>query len=161
MKRDRFLIAILIGIAVLIVVSLTLFFIRRGETHYSGENTPEGVIQDYVLALQKKDYEKAYGFLAEDTKYRKPDFDEFREFFTTSFESYSRAGLTIGTKSITGDKSFVTVIVQRSYGGPFNDISRSHETVDLVKQNGDWKIHEFPNPFWGYSWYENDYQYKY
>lgn len=159
MKHDRFLITILIGIACIAIVSIVLFYSRRDDNQYSGENTPEGVIQDYVLALQKKEFEKAYEFLAEDVNKRKPEFDEFREFFITSIESYNRAGLTVGTSSITGDKAFVTVIIQRNYGGPFNDVSRSHETVDLVNQNGNWKIRGFAYPFWGHSWYEDTYKY--
>ena len=154
MKRDNFLIGILIGIALIVVVALTLFFLRRGEAKYADETTPEGVIQNYVLALQKKDFEKAYGYLASDEKM--PEFGEFREYFITSFESYNRAGLTFGTSSTTDDTAFVTVIVQQNYGGPFNDVSRMHETVDLIKQDGNWRIKNFPHPFWGYNWYENN-----
>lgn len=153
MKIDRFLIGILVGIGLLVIIALTLFFMRRGEAQYTSENTPQGIIQNYVLALQKKDFEKAYGYLAEAKG--KPDFGPFREFFVTSFESYNRAGLTFGTSSITGDSAFVTVIIQQNFGGPFNEMSRNHETVDLVKQNDEWKIKRFPNPFWGYDWYDN------
>lgn len=158
MKRDRFLISILAGIAIIAILSIVLFVTRSSETRYTGENSPEGIIQDYVLALQKKEFEKAYEFLADDKENEKPEFDEFREFFITSFESYSRAGLSVGTSSITGDRAFVTVIIQRSYGGPFNEISRMHETVDLEKEDGIWKIRNFPHPFWGYDWYDNDYK---
>jgi len=157
LKLDRFLIGILIGIGVLVIVALSLFFMRRGEAHYTAEDTPEGIIQNYILALQKKNFEKAYGYLAEDKA--KPDFARFREFFVTSFESYNRAGLTFGTSSITGDTAFVTVVIQRNYGGPFNELSREHETVDLVRQNGQWKIRKFPNPFWGYDWDDENFKY--
>jgi hypothetical protein len=153
LKKDRFLIGILIGIGVLVFAALLLFFLRRGEAQYTTEDTPQGLIQNYVLALQKKDYEKAYGYLAEAEG--KPDFSKFREFFVSSFESYNRAGLTFGTSSTTGDSAFVTVIIQQNYGGPFTETSRNHETVDLLKQGGAWKIRRFPYPFWGYDWYEN------
>lgn len=154
MKLDRFLVGILIGIGVLVIVALTLFFLRRGEARYSPEDTPEGIIQNYVLALQKKDFEKAYGYLSGEKN--KPEFAAFREFFIASFESYNRAGLTFGTSSITSDSAFVTVIIQQSYGGPFNELSRNHETVDLVRQEGIWKIRKFPYPFWGYDWYQEN-----
>jgi hypothetical protein len=153
LKLDRFLIGILIGIGLLVVAALMLFFLRRGEAQYTAENTPQGIIQNYVLALQKKDFEKAYGYLAEAEG--KPAFSQFREYFVSSFESYNRAGLTFGTSSETGATAFVTVIIQQNFGGPFNELSRNHETVDLVKQNDIWKIRKFPNPFWGYDWYEN------
>lgn len=155
MKQDRFLTGILIGIGILVVAALILFSMRRSEARYTTDNTPEGVIQNYVLALQKKEYEKAYAYLQEGKN--KPDFSTFREFFITSFESYNRAGLTFGTSSITGDSAFVTVIIQQNYGGPFNELSRNHETVDLTRQNGEWKIRKFPYPFWGYDWYEDKY----
>jgi hypothetical protein len=154
LKLDRFLAGILIGIGVLVIAALSLFFMRRGEARYAAEDRPEGIIQNYVLSLQKKDFEKAYGYLSEGKG--KPDFATFREFFITSFESYNRAGLTFGTSSITGDSAFVTVIIQQNYGGPFNELSRNHETVDLVRQEGIWKIRKFPYPFWGYDWYQDN-----
>jgi len=153
LKQDRFLIGILIGIGLLVAAALILFFMRRGEAQYTSENTPQGIIQNYVLALQKKDFEKAYGYLAEAEG--KPKFNLFREFFVSSFESYNRAGLTFGTSSETGDTAFVTVIIQQNYGGPFSEMSRNNQTVDMVKQNDIWKIRRFPYPFWGYDWYEN------
>jgi hypothetical protein len=153
LKIDRFLVGILVGIGLLVIVALALFFMRRGEAQYTSENTPQGIIQNYVLALQKKDFEKAYGYLADE--YGKPEFGKFRDYFVTSFESYNRAGLTFGTSSQSGDTAFVTVVIQQNFGGPFNEMSRNHETVDLVNQDGKWKIKRFPNPFWGYDWYDN------
>jgi hypothetical protein len=153
LKLDRFLIGILVGIGVLVIAALLLFFMRRGEAKYVDEITPQGIIQNYVLALQKKDFEKAYGYLAEEEG--KPEFGQFRDSFISSFDSYNRAGLTFGTSSETGETAFVTVSIQQNYGGPFNEMSRSHESVDLTKQNGNWKIRRFPYPFWGYDWYEN------
>jgi hypothetical protein len=155
LKQDRFLTGILIGIGILVIAALVLFAMRRSEARYTSEDTPEGVIQNYVLALQKKEYEKAYTYLQEGKN--KPEFSSFREYFITSFESYNRAGLTFGTSSITSDSAFVTVIIQQNYGGPFNELSRNHETVDLTRQNGQWKIRKFPYPFWGYDWYEDKY----
>jgi hypothetical protein len=155
LKLDRFLTGILIGIGVIVIIALTLFFVRRGEARYVSEDTPEGVIQNYVLALQKKDFEKAYTYLYDGKK--KPEFNNFREFFITSFESYNRSGLSFGTSSITGDSALVTVIIQRNYGGPFTEISRNQDTADLIRQDGLWKIKRFPNPFWGYDWYGNNY----
>jgi hypothetical protein len=153
LKIDRFLIGILVGIGVLVVASLTLFFLRRGETNYTTDPSPKGTIQNYVLALQKKDFEKAYGYLYEAEG--KPKLGSFRDTFVSNFENYSRSGVTFGTSSETGDTAFMTVTVQQSYNGPFNEMSRSHDSVDLVKQNGEWKIKKFPYPFWGYDWYEN------
>ncbi|HEX7555256.1 MAG TPA: hypothetical protein VF338_01435, partial [Leptolinea sp.] len=77
MKQDRFLVGILIGIGVLVIVALSLFFIRRGAFQYTDDTTPEGTIRNYMLALQKRDFEKAYSYLAEGEF--KPDFNAFNE----------------------------------------------------------------------------------
>ena len=65
MKQDCFLTGILIGIGVLIVAALVVFFTRQSQPTYSGQNTPDGVVHDYVLAILNKDYPKAYGYLAD------------------------------------------------------------------------------------------------
>ena len=64
MKQDRFLIAILAGIGLLVVAAFVLFFVRQSNLNYVSDDTPEGVVQNFVLALHKGDYEKAYAYLA-------------------------------------------------------------------------------------------------
>ena len=51
MKQDRFLTGILIGIAVLVVIALAVFFLRQDNLVYAAEDTPAGVVQNYVVAL--------------------------------------------------------------------------------------------------------------
>src|SRR5512146_670980 len=79
MRQDRFLMGILIGIGVLIVAALVVFFTRQNQASYVAENTPDGVVHNYVLAILNKDYQKAYGYLADLD--HKPTFAEFRQAF--------------------------------------------------------------------------------
>ena len=65
MKQDRFLIGILVGVAVLVVVAVGVFFLRQNDQTYIAEDTPDGVVHNYVLAIQLGDYDRAYGYLAE------------------------------------------------------------------------------------------------
>ena len=65
MKQDRFLTGILIGIAVLIVAALVVFFTRRDAGSYAAESTPDGVVHNYVLAILNKDYTRAHSYLAD------------------------------------------------------------------------------------------------
>jgi hypothetical protein len=65
MKQDRFLTGILIGIAVLVVIALVVFFLRQNSQSYISEESPEGVVHNYVLAVLNDDYEKAYDYLAD------------------------------------------------------------------------------------------------
>ncbi|MBW2589509.1 MAG: hypothetical protein JRD71_02105, partial [Deltaproteobacteria bacterium] len=67
MKKDRFLIGILVGIGVLITAALVVFFTRQGDGQtYMQESTPDGVVHNYVLALQQGDFQKAYGYLSDE-----------------------------------------------------------------------------------------------
>ena len=69
MKQDKFLTGILIGVGMLVLLALVLFFTRQDKRDYLAEDAPEGVAHNYVLAVLNKDYEKAYGYLA-DLKYK-------------------------------------------------------------------------------------------
>ena len=57
MKQDRFLIGILVGIGVLVVIALALFFTRRDQQEYVADDTPEGVVHNYALAVFREEYE--------------------------------------------------------------------------------------------------------
>ena len=94
MKQDRFLVGILVGIGVLVVVALALFFTRQDKQEYVPDDTPEGVVRDYVLAIYKDDYEKAYAYLAETDN--KPTYNEFRQAFFNNYVNPSNAGLELG-----------------------------------------------------------------
>jgi len=76
MKQDRFLLGILVGIGILVVIALVLFFVRQDKQEYVMDDVPEGVVHNYALALYQGDYQKAYGYLAE--REDKPTYEEFR-----------------------------------------------------------------------------------
>ena len=152
MKTDRFLWVLLIGVCLLVVAALALFFLRRESQVYGAGDTPEGVVRNYALALQKLDYARAYALLqdAED----KPDFERFRVFFLTRAADPSSVALSIQGSSITGDQAVVDVVVIYNNSGPFVDTNRSPGSALLVRDaSGAWKIASVPYPFWGYDWY--------
>ncbi|NTW11971.1 MAG: hypothetical protein HGA30_01525, partial [Anaerolineales bacterium] len=103
MKQDRFLTGILIGIGVLVVVALAVFFTRQDTQTYMAEDTPEGVVHNYVLAVLDKDYEKAYGYLA-DLEY-KPTYEEFRRPFLNGYVNPNNTAVDIGESEIDGDEA--------------------------------------------------------
>ena len=152
MKPDRFLWALLIGIGVLGVAAVALFFLRRGGQEYGPEDTPENVVRNYALALQKLDYARAYALLQDAEG--KPDFERFRLYFLTRAADPSSVGLAIQGSAITGDQAVVDVVVIYTDSGPFVDANRSPGSALLVRDgSGAWKIASLPYPFWGYDWY--------
>ncbi len=153
MRQDRFLMGILVGIALLVLAALAVFFTRQDQGSYVSEGTPDGVVHNYVLALLRKDYQKAYSYLADLDN--KPTFSQFRQAFAVGRLMPGQAGIKIGAVSITGDDASVEVSMVYSPGGPFSSGDSNIGTAQLVRQNGLWKISAMPAyNLWDYSWYQ-------
>ena len=153
MKQDRFLIGILIGIAVLVIIALTVFFSRKDNLDYVADDTPEGVVQNYVVALHKRDFEKAYGYLAD--LENKPTLEQFHQSFLNHSIDPVNAGLEVGKAEISGDSASVSLGIIYSPREPFSSGYRNTEYAQLVRQNDAWKIKQMPYNFWAYDWYQS------
>jgi len=153
MRQDRFLIGILAGIGLLVVLSVTLFFLRRGTLDYGPEDTPAGVTRNYIVALKKGDFDRAYGFLANIEN--KPDAFAFRQSFQQFQGSeIASTGIEIGDTSMEAARAFVLVSMVHSGNGLFDNVYRDQQSAELVLQDGMWKIKAAPYPFWNFSWTE-------
>src|SRR5215218_6059695 len=118
MKQDRFLTGILIGIGVLIIAALAVFFTRKDSQTYIADNTPEGVVHNYVLAVLKKDYQKAYGYLADLD--HKPTYEQFRDAFLKGSVNPNNSGVDVGKSEISGDTASVEVAMIYNQSDPFS-----------------------------------------
>jgi len=152
MKQDRFLTGILIGIAVLIVVALTVFFTHKNDLNYVSDATPEGVVQNYVVALHKRDFDKAYTYLADLPN--RPTLELFRQAFLDHNIDPSNVGLEIGKSEISGETASISLGVIYSPSDPFSSGYRTTDYAQLVRQKGDWKIKQLSSNFWAYDWYQ-------
>lgn len=152
MARDRFLLIILLVIVALAALAVGLFFLRQGQQDYVSDDTPQGVVRNYVLALEKKDFQRAYGYLREGQG--KPDFERFRQDFLARQLDISGTGVRIGETQPSGDDVLVALVVIRGGGGPFSDVYRESNSAVLTRDAaGAWKIYSMPYPYWGYDWY--------
>jgi hypothetical protein len=152
MKQDRFLTGILVGIGLLVVVALAVFFTRKDGQTYVSDGTPEGVVHNYVLATLNRDYEKAYSYLA-DLDY-KPTYADFRRAFLNGEVNPQNQAVDIGASEITGDTATVELQLISGSSDPFSTDYRNIQTADLVKQDGAWKLTLMPQyNFWGYEWF--------
>jgi len=153
MRQDRFLTGILIGIVVLIAAALIVFFTRRNEATYMPEATPDGVVHNYVLAILNKDYQKAYGYLADLDN--KPTFSQFRQAFAVGRLMPDNSGIKVGSASVTGDDATVEVNMVFTPSDPFSSSPTNVGVAQLVRQKGAWKISSMPTyNLWDYSWYQ-------
>jgi len=153
MRQDRFLVGILIGIGVLIVAALAIFFTRGDTQTYVSEDSPEGVTHNYVVAVLNKDYEKAYTYLAELDN--KPTYEQFRDSFIKGVINPDNAAIDIGRSEITGDTASVEVALIYNPSDPFSTGYRDVQRAVLVMQGGAWKLSSMPTYyFWDYNWYQ-------
>jgi hypothetical protein len=152
MRQDRFLLIVILAITGLVMLSLVIFFIRGGSQEYSLESGPSGVVRNYLLALQKGDYPRAYAYLAE--QQGKPDFERFQSDFLTLKREISNVSLQLGSVEQTGEQALVFLTIIHSGNGPFGDVWREDTNALLTSDGtGSWKITRMPYPFWGTSWY--------
>ncbi len=150
MKQDKFLLGILIGIGVLIVVSLVVFFNRQKQVAYMPDADPASVVHNYVLALQQGDFQRAYAYLADMPG--KPGPSSFPQHFISGKLDISKVGVEIGPASVSGDQASVSLTMVHSDLEQFDRIWNEYQTASLVRENGAWKITTFPYPYWSWDW---------
>ena len=156
MKQDKFLIGIVAGILLLVVVSIVVVLTRApGNEEYRAEDTPEGVVHNYFLAIQRKEFAKAHGYLSDDLA-NKPSLEQFIQ-EAGNYGSSQEASLKIGDVTQTDGVTQVAVTVTSySGGGPFDSNRYSSDDVALLRQDaaGQWRITQFPYPYWAWGWNE-------
>ena len=152
MKQDRFLTGILIGIAVLVFIALVVFFMRKDNLVYVPDDNPAGVVQNYVVALYKHDYQKAYTYVAD--LQNKPTLDQFQQSFLNHNIDPTGVALDLGKVEINGDTATVSLSINNVPADPFSTGYRSTDYAQLVRQGEAWKIKQLPQGnFWAYDWY--------
>jgi hypothetical protein len=114
------------------------------------------VVHNYVLAILNKDYQKAYGYLA-DIK-NKPTYEEFRKSFFDGSVNPGEVGVDVGSVEINGAEAVVSLSVYYSNNDPFSSRYANDDRALLVKQNGAWKLNSMPSNFWGYNWYQEPFK---
>ena len=151
MKNDRFLLGILIGIGLLVALALGLYFLRQEGPAYREDQTPAGVVHNYITAVQLGDYERAYTYLAE--KSDKPNYESFRQAFISMLDPQN-ASIQIGATYTTDQEANVEITILRSNNGLFGGTYREQQSALLIQQDGEWKLFNGPYPYWNWDWYQ-------
>lgn len=155
MKNDRFLNGLIIGVGVLIIIALVLFFVRQQQADYRPGDAPNDVVHNYVLAIMNRDYERAFEYLSEGSE--KPSLSQFQQELSRQANDINHANITIGSVFIDGEVATVQLNIRQSYdrsllGNP----SRYAEFAQLKLENGEWKLISVPYPLWSWNWYYSD-----
>lgn len=145
MRQDRFLTGILIGIAVLVVAALAVFFWRQGAPPPFTEDSPQGVVYRFVQAAEAQRYRDAYALLAQEENM--PSYAEFRRAMAAQAGALDQVSVEIGEAEVQGDEAWVQLWITWIPEGPFSDGSRNAGQALLVRQEGDWRLVEMPYPY--------------
>lgn len=153
-QTDRFLLAIIAGVVLLVIAALALALTRSPQA-YQPETTPDAIAFNYVLALKHGDTARAYGYLAPELKGYPPDAETFAADVNRYNWSFDRdaATIAVGTVRPGDERTTVTVSETRfSQGGLFNSGQYTTSFEVTLRPEGDtWKIVEAQS-YWAPCW---------
>jgi hypothetical protein len=150
-SSNRWLLIFGAAIGVLVIVAIVLVLtLPAKEAPLLSEDTPEGTVQRYLLALEAEDYATAWSYLS-------PPASEkltYEDWMRSAVSPGEKPGLkvTLGKSAITNSTATVEVIVDVFRpGGPFgNPVSTNHFSFVLTKQGTSWKITSPTYVWWFY-----------
>lgn len=151
MKQDRFFLVILAVIGLLIIVAVTLFFVQQEPLEFGNEDSPEGVLKNYILSLQLGDYQRAYNYLQNNDD--KPDFNTFQQALLRNASELPRSTIRIGDVIIMGNNAQVDIALIHTDNDPFSRDWVENSLATLTNQDNRWFIVNMPYPYWGWDWY--------
>lgn len=156
---DKFLLAIVIG-AILLVILVFIITLTKPKPDYLPENNPEEVAHNYLFALEKGDYPRAYSYLSPNIKGYPEDSDEFIKSigdYSVQFNLDRVTSLQF-EPMFSGEESAIITIKETTFseGGIFgsSEYTRSFE-MNLDLENDEWKITE-SDRYFAWCWHQED-----
>ncbi len=154
-STDKYLIGIVAGIVILIAAALVVTLTRPEATYQSAE-TPEGVVHNYLLALQKQDYELAWGYLSPTIRGYPRSVNSFTRDVQSrswSFRLNRESSMSIESVNVTGNRAIVRVKEVWLQSGDLFESGQSSRIfqMSLWKVSGEWKIVD-ADAYWAPCW---------
>jgi hypothetical protein len=141
-RRWLIIFAIVIGILVIATASLVLLT-KGNEVALLPEDTPQGIVQRYLIAVQEKDFQKAYNYLSFNPLEKIQTYDDWLRMVIVVPQISNQPAwkATLGKTAQNGDNAMVEVTIDTGTGGPFGDLPRSQQIdFQLSKIDGKWLI---------------------
>lgn len=154
---DRFLVIVVAGVILIVIAAFVVAFVTSNRPSYQPQDSPEGVANNYLLALQLQEYDRAYSCLSPAL----PGYPEGVEAFERDVEDHrwefdyydNTVSLAIEAVDVDGDRA--TIIVRRTtfrQGGLFDSgQSSTIFEVELRQEGGAWKVIDATR-YWATCW---------
>ena len=141
-RRWLFIFTIVIGALVIAVVSLVLFT-KGNKVTLLPEDSPQGTVQRYLIAIQETDYQKAFSYLSFDPSQKITTYNDWVMMIgipQPSSQSVWKA--TLGKVTLNGNNSTVEVTIDTARpGGLFGNSQTSQLIIfQLAKTANSWCI---------------------
>ncbi len=148
---DKILIGIVVGVVLLVVVAFAVT-LARPEPTYQDEDAAGGVAFNYLLALDNRDYARAYGYLSPGLPGRPDSVREFEDNidrYSWRFRQDPETTLSIQSTARSGMRAVVQVQESTFYGGDIFNTGQQFTRfeMDLHLVGGDWVIEDSDNYF--------------
>ncbi len=143
-SSDKFLIGIVAGIGILVIAAFAAVLARPAPA-YQSDDAPEGVVHNYLFALQKNDDARAYGYLSPSLRGYPKSVNAFKRDVERNpyhFDVGTTQSFVLAPNRVTGDMTTVGVTETRFQTGVFFLSSESNTKFDieLRRENAGWKI---------------------
>ncbi|WP_298816081.1 hypothetical protein [Chloroflexus sp.] len=152
---DRWLLGIVGGSILLIIVAVVVVFTRANPEYRSGSN-PDDVVFNYILALERGDYERAYSFLSPALPGYPRSAQAMRQQLQRPFPSEEDVSYDIASVTINGDQATVTareIVIYRGSGLFGGGQSTSTYTFELQQTPDGWRLIGSSNwRVWQWCW---------
>lgn len=139
-----------IGLLAVCTLVVTLIVSNR-PVEMMPADTPQGVVQRYMIALEQKDYVTAWGYIAPQPVDNRITYETWLQSFSYP-PGQSTRKVTLGSVNQQGAYATVEVVIDRfSYNGPFGDpVNTSYVSFSLQRIGSAWRITDPVYVWWMY-----------
>ena len=152
MKGSDKILILIVGLVLLLVAGAFALVLLRPQPEYMAEESPEGVVHNYLLALRRGDYERAYDTISQDAHI--DDLDDFIDSVEKgwAFDLGNDVELSVEETNEKDETARVKVRKTRTYNDLFGGSQYSDTfSVRLKKYDGEWKITD-SDSYWDNCW---------
>ncbi|MEK7777754.1 MAG: hypothetical protein AAB303_03930 [Chloroflexota bacterium] len=148
---SRGLIVMVAVVGVLAIAALVVGLVAAGKEKVLSEDSPEGVVQGFLRAVQAGDYKKAYDYFGSKLK-TNCAYERFLEQRPGGQIEEMQATLA-GTKTFDGQAEVKIVVTQFRTSGPFfapfdSPANSYPQTYILGQEDGKWRFASMPWPLY-------------